>query len=1040
MLFLIFFLFKFSFHFIHPNVSIIIPIFNINKYLNQCLNSIINQTLKNIEIICVKEDSNDNNSNIIIQFAFDKRIIILNKKKSGYGDSMNHGIKFATGQYISIIRSDDFVDYHMLEHLYNLTKNNEIDIVKSNYYFYWRKKKKDIRFKVAKKLYNKIFNPIDNPKIFYIFPSISSAIYKKDLLIKHNIKFLSTSEAFYQDISFFFKTLFKSKKVYFSNKSFLYYRKSNIYSSVKNNSLIKALFIHKEFEEIEKFIKKDLNAFKKIEKYLNNVKILNFIWNLKRVNKKSEYIKIFYKDTYNILKNNNYFEDRMKKFEIKFLNYLRDFGEKIALDYFLFQKNYLKIPKISIIIPIYNSENYIKECLKSLIDQTFEDFEIICVNDGSTDKTLDILKKFEKIDKRINIISQKNLGAGIARNIGMNNSKGDYLIFLDSDDIFKKTMLEQMYMKIKENDAEIVICNSINFETIKKKKFFFKKNYLISDKKIKNKIFSSFDIKKDFFNLFTWWPWDKIIKKKYIENLGIKYQNLNSTNDLFFVASAVIAAKKILFLDKSLIFHRINIKTSISNSRENSWNNFYYALQKLKKFLKKKGFYIRFKQDFINFVASFSLWHLETIKGKSFCLLFEKLKNEWWKEFEVSNKKKKYFYNKNVYKKLQNIMEFDLKNFKILNENRINYFNLKKNSCFPKISIIIPVFNSEKYLFGSLNSIINQTLKEIEIICINDGSYDNSLNILNYYKKIDNRVIIINQKNKGVNSARNSGLKIAKGEFILFFDSDDQLKSNALEIMYEFSNKNNLEILFFNVELIFKNKTIENKIIPFDIFYSIDNTKIIKNKTKLFLNFLEKNKFIVSPCFQLIKHSLLINYKINFYEGIFYDDYLFNFKLLNSFNISYEMNQTFYYKFIYKNLTINKNYLLKILHDNIINIREFLTYILNYKIESLIQNYFEIFINNLEELIFFAYKQINIKEFFYLNQWEKKDKLLLLLILYNQNDNLNFIYEIYKNNNKKNYYISIWLFKFEKKICNKLFYIINKFKNILLMENFKYKN
>ena len=402
--------------------------------------------------------------------------------------------------------------------------------------------------------------------------------------------------------------------------------------------------------------------------------------------------------------------------------------------------------------------------------------------------------------------------------------------------------------------------------------------------------------------------------------------------------------------------------------------------------------------------------------------------------------KKKYFYNKNVYKKLQNIMEFDLKNFKILNENRINYFNLKKNSCFPKISIVIPVFNSEKYLFDSLNSIINQTLKEIEIICINDGSYDNSLNILNYYKKIDNRIIIINQKNKGVNSARNSGLKIAKGEFILFFDSDDQLKSNALEIMYEFSNKNNLEILFFNVELIFKNKTIENKIIPFDIFYSIDNTKIIKNKTKLFLNFLEKNKFIVSPCFQLIKHSFLINYKINFYEGIFYDDYLFNFKLLNSFNISYEMNQTFYYKFIYKNLTINKNYLLKILHDNIINIREFLIYILKYEIESIIQNYFEIFINNLEELIFFIYKQINIKEFFYLNQWEKKDKLLLLLILYNQNDNLNFIYEIYKNNNNKNYYINIWLFKFEKKICNKLVYIINKFKNILLMENLNYKN
>ena len=132
----------------------------------------------------------------------------------------------------------------------------------------------------------------------------------------------------------------------------------------------------------------------------------------------------------------------------------------------------------------------------------------------------------------------------------MKKSKGEYLIFLDSDDIFKKTMLEELYIKIKENDSDVVICNSQNFEKKKWWKKFYEKNYLINDNIIKQKTFSSLDIEKDFFNLFIWWPWDKLFKRKYIENLGIEYQNLKSSEDLFFVAASVIAAKKISYLDK----------------------------------------------------------------------------------------------------------------------------------------------------------------------------------------------------------------------------------------------------------------------------------------------------------------------------------------------------------------------------------------------------------------------------------------------------------------------------------------------------------
>ena len=124
--------------------------------------------------------------------------------------------------------------------------------------------------------------------------------------------------------------------------------------------------------------------------------------------------------------------------------------------------------------------------------------------------------------------------------------------------------------------------------------------------------------------------------------------------------------------------------------------------------------------------------------------------------------------------------------YKVIEKKSKHYNN------FPKLSLIIPIFNNEKYLPYCLNSIINQTLKSIEIICINDGSTDESLNILKEFQKIDNRIIIINQKNKGSAIARNKGLKKSKGKYVAFIDSDDMYPNNyTLELLYNKSVQNN---------------------------------------------------------------------------------------------------------------------------------------------------------------------------------------------------------------------------------------------------------
>ena len=117
-----------------------------------------------------------------------------------------------------------------------------------------------------------------------------------------------------------------------------------------------------------------------------------------------------------------------------------------------------------------------------------------------------------------------------------------------------------------------------------------------------------------------------------------------------------------------------------------------------------------------------------------------------------------------------------------------------------KLSIIVPVYNASKYLERCLDSVINQTLKEIEIICINDGSSDNSKTILENYAKKDNRIKIINQKNLGLSASRNKGIKYANGEYIFFVDADDWIELNTCEITYNFAKEKNLDLLLFGAK------------------------------------------------------------------------------------------------------------------------------------------------------------------------------------------------------------------------------------------------
>ena len=195
------------------------------------------------------------------------------------------------------------------------------------------------------------------------------------------------------------------------------------------------------------------------------------------------------------------------------------------------QNNINFIPKISVIILVYNNEQFIQQCLETVINQTLKEIEIICVDDGSTDNSLDILIKYSIIDRRITVLKQNNLHAGIARNAGLTIAKGKYLSFLDSDDWFELNMLEEMYNKIISKNADIIICQCKTFDSEKGKLY---DKMLDSSLKLnlipKKDPFSVFDISNNIFQICLGYAWDKLFRTEFINENNIRFQSINNKN------------------------------------------------------------------------------------------------------------------------------------------------------------------------------------------------------------------------------------------------------------------------------------------------------------------------------------------------------------------------------------------------------------------------------------------------------------------------------------------------------------------------------
>lgn len=233
-----------------PKVSVIIPIYNVEKFLTGCLESVVNQTLEDIEILCVDDGSTDDCPQIIKKFAEnDKRIRVIHKENSGYGHSMNVGMDAASGEYVGIVESDDIILPEMYETLYHVAKEYDLDMVKSDCYLYWESRSHRSRIYVddSKQYYNRVLDKNDREIYFRFWMFNWTGIYRKDFLKKNNIRHNETPGASFQDNGFWLQVMSMCERAMWIDKPFYLYRQDNPASSVKSRTKMMSTMTEYDF-------------------------------------------------------------------------------------------------------------------------------------------------------------------------------------------------------------------------------------------------------------------------------------------------------------------------------------------------------------------------------------------------------------------------------------------------------------------------------------------------------------------------------------------------------------------------------------------------------------------------------------------------------------------------------------------------------------------------------------------------------------------------------------------------------------------------
>lgn len=419
--------------------------------------------------------------------------------------------------------------------------------------------------------------------------------------------------------------------------------------------------------------------------------------------------------------------------------------------------------QVSIIVPVYNVEPYLRQCLDSILGQTFTNFEVLLVNDGSPDSSGDICREYVEKDSRFHYFEKENGGLSDARNYGIERAQGEYLTFIDSDDFVNEKHLENLFLASRLTNADITIGGFSRFEN---GTFWLYQDDFSSDSLVSftsaqaiQHLDSMFDV--PFLNFSV--VWGKLFKRDLFKELRFQYGKY--AEDQFIIWKLYLKARSIYTFNVDSYVYRIN-NTGMSSVFSLKHLDYIDALEERIKFTKDiDGIDIGLSFNMYRYVLKRNLDQLEEHQ-------FLDEASQIRRKLELAEREEYPFLFEESYSDMGGSEEL--------------------------ISIIVQIYNVEKYLRICLDSIEHQTYSNIEVLLINDGSPDSSGEICQEYVARDSRFHYFEKENGGLSDARNYGIERSNGKYLTFIDSDDWVEPTYIDDMYQAALKNDSEIVVSN--------------------------------------------------------------------------------------------------------------------------------------------------------------------------------------------------------------------------------------------------
>ena len=837
----------------NPAVSVIIPMYNVESYVGECLESVLKQTFQDFEVIVVDDCSTDDSVKIVEEYApkFDGRLRLFSMEKNTGtpGKPRNKGIELAHGEYIQFLDADDFMILHALEALYTAAKKYDADVVYSAAHYLMKEPNdvKTIKDGEGKKFLEEGLE--DEPALTVDDPQKNLA----KLLVNGNFhtpwtafvrrEFLIEGGHFFPDIRSGEDFLWVIK-LYCHAKRFLrhpmplhFYRNYNEGSITQKKRSPQEQLSHwtsvfvawaKHFSKLAN----EIELLKNNSAYCYQALKLEFDWC--RLRSREGLTPLSNKEMYELLYQKFAHEEDLSLLAMPFFLTLTEAARKARSTHLQMITDLRKEIKqlksvISVIVTMYNAKNYIGECLDSLLVQSFKAFEVIVVDDCSTDGSVKIVEDYApKFKGQLTLTQTENhLGNACAvRNVGLSLASGGYVFFMDAQDFIDQSAFETLYRAAKESNADVVytsryrLMNSSN-ESVLQSDGTSKKLLTVN---APDKLLQDVLLKNQHCELCT-----KLVQRSLLTENEITFPEMVGGEELWTLLICA-KAKRFLRLPATIYFLRQRPAMQASPSDFVAWLKAFRDIANKIEFLKENPALCR--------QAAKTYFDSLALKATDKQEVHQALLSE----------------------ETDDLTEYLCRSIESPTiDAKADDSTVEPAPTDYGVSVVIPLYNAGKNIGACLESLWAQTFKNFEVIVVDDCSTDNSVAVVRkYLSKFGGRLKLTKTSSNSGGSGlpRNKGLFFCKGEYVFFMDATDTLTRTGLETMYNAAKQFDADTVYCENFLTSEtahevdDKTYEPALETEDLAERVDNA-------------LRQNDALM-PWLRLVSRNMLIENNINF--------------------------------------------------------------------------------------------------------------------------------------------------------------------------------